>query len=545
MKNIILTLFISISCITYSQNLDYNNSYESINICTAIQGNNFASERAADSALDDILNVIGASKRFVLQECSNINNAVALTMNGVRYIMYDPEFMVSLSYGDEWSNKFILAHEVGHHINGHTVDVLASNSSNRISLSTSRIQELEADEFAGFVLGRLGASLSEALSGVQSISDKDDSYSTHPRRSKRITAIKKGFNESGGYVESSNLDIKKGKTIDSPYSNSRYTGVEYQTRNDLYNNGIYEGYISVNTNRPFGYGTFFGNNGLKYEGEWADGLYNGYGKLTHTDGQTYEGFFVNDLMSGEGVVTLSNGDKWVGFFSKDVFIRGTIYEVGGIVISGIFRNNIFIECEVKTSEGETFNLGFLDGSKGNGYTTYITVTQEIKGLFKDGILVPQIGMGYGEYGTLALEYQKKSLYKNKKIGGVADFIPVDVLNIYGDGEKVKSKRLKVKEGYTSMLGFEKTLSYVEILYKNVNETYKGYVLSETFQKFGYGEYYLDEGISYKGMFWNDIINGYGLFSNSYEEKKVLFKNGELLREVDFDFDWMQRTMKRW
>jgi hypothetical protein len=96
-----------------------------------------------------------------------------------------------------------------------------------------------------------------------------------------------------------------------------------------------------------------------------------------------------------------------------------------------------------------------------------------------------------------------------------------------------------------MLGFEKTLSYVEILYKNVNETYKGYVLSETFQKFGYGEYYLDEGISYKGMFWNDIINGYGLFSNSYVEKKVLFKNGELLREVDFDFDWMQRTMKRW
>lgn len=60
MKNIILTLFISISCITYSQNLDYNNSYESINICTAIQGNNFASERSADSALDDILNVIGA-----------------------------------------------------------------------------------------------------------------------------------------------------------------------------------------------------------------------------------------------------------------------------------------------------------------------------------------------------------------------------------------------------------------------------------------------------------------------------------------------------
>ena len=142
MKKISLVIAFLFYLVTYSQSLDYNNTYESINVCTAIQGNNFASERAADSALDDILNVIGASKRFVLQECSNINNAVALTMNGVRYIMYDPEFMTSLSYGDEWSNKFILAHEVGHHINGHTVDVLAANSSNKVSLSTSRIQEL-------------------------------------------------------------------------------------------------------------------------------------------------------------------------------------------------------------------------------------------------------------------------------------------------------------------------------------------------------------------------------------------------------------------
>ena len=95
MKKIFSLLVLLLYTISYSQNLDYNNSIESINICNAIQGNNFASERAADSALDEILNVIGASKRFVLQECSNINNAVALTMNGVRYIMYDPEFMTS------------------------------------------------------------------------------------------------------------------------------------------------------------------------------------------------------------------------------------------------------------------------------------------------------------------------------------------------------------------------------------------------------------------------------------------------------------------
>ncbi|MDA8571501.1 M48 family metalloprotease, partial [Schleiferiaceae bacterium] len=198
MNKISLVLAFTISLNVNSQNLDYGNSSSAISICNALQGRSFASERVANSALDDILNVIGASKRFVLQECSNINNAVALTMNGVRYIMYDPDFMTSLSYGSNWGKKFILAHEVGHHINGHTVDVLATNSSNQISLETSRIQELEADEFAGFVLGRLGASLSEALSGVQSLSNEDDTYSTHPKRSKRIAAVKKGFTASGG-----------------------------------------------------------------------------------------------------------------------------------------------------------------------------------------------------------------------------------------------------------------------------------------------------------------------------------------------------------
>ena len=60
MKKISLVIAFLFYLVTYSQSLDYNNTYESINVCTAIQGNNFASERAADSALDDILNVIGS-----------------------------------------------------------------------------------------------------------------------------------------------------------------------------------------------------------------------------------------------------------------------------------------------------------------------------------------------------------------------------------------------------------------------------------------------------------------------------------------------------
>ena len=49
---------------------------------------------------------------------------LATSFKGVRYILYDKGFMNSLDSGDNWTNLFILAHEVGHHINGHSLDLL-------------------------------------------------------------------------------------------------------------------------------------------------------------------------------------------------------------------------------------------------------------------------------------------------------------------------------------------------------------------------------------------------------------------------------------
>jgi len=602
MKKLLLLSAISISCITYSQNLDYNNSYESINICTAIQGNNFASERAADSALDDILNVIGASKRFVLQECSNINNAVALTMNGVRYIMYDPEFMVSLSYGDEWSNKFILAHEVGHHINGHTVDVLAANSTNRVSLSTSRIQELEADEFAGFVLGRLGASLSEALSGVQSLSDKDDSYSTHPRRSKRIAAIKKGFNESGGYVNPSNVSVKKGNTVDSPYSNSRYSGVKHVKMD--FAGGVYLGYVGESSNEPFGYGEYRTKGGYVYEGEWSDGDFNGYGKQTFSSGDSYEGYFVSDKRSGEGVFTLANGNKFIGLFANNILVKGVkIYE--NEQSEGTFNTDgdiILVKTSYKDGR-KPIEWGFLDGSNGNGLATFTYFDGvKIKASFSDGKIPKQRGLLGGEYGTenkrnYIGKYNYRRPLKNKYIPTfIFDFIPeqlqqelglrnAEVYDFTYVSKYEVSEALQFLEGHKEKNIYNENLSsskqffgrgtlkpddydsakYIEEKYKGysyVGETlgygeitlggavYKGYFFSgSSKQKAGYGEIFYektDYRESYKGMWWFDYKNGYGVmkYKNGKIEKGV-FKNNKFMKSENFDFELMQKTFKNW
>ena len=98
--------------------------------------------------------------------------------------------------------------------------------------------------------------------------NSDDSYSTHPSKTKRLAAVKKGWNESGGYVDTSELNIAKGKTIDSKYSNSRYANVEYRVLTRYYSDGVYEGYVSLVDEKPFGYGKIYGTNGDVYEGEW-------------------------------------------------------------------------------------------------------------------------------------------------------------------------------------------------------------------------------------------------------------------------------------
>ena len=198
MKKILL-LLLFIPLVSFGQ--DYGNDSDALKLCTAIQTNSFISDNKADNALDRILSVIGASKRFVLQPCDNINNAVATSYKGIRYILYDRDFMDSLDSGDNWSNLFILAHEVGHHINGHSLDILlyAAEAVEPETLANKRQQELEADEFAGFILGKLGATLKQTSSSINLISsEKDDTFETHPSKSKRLASIEIGYNKALG-----------------------------------------------------------------------------------------------------------------------------------------------------------------------------------------------------------------------------------------------------------------------------------------------------------------------------------------------------------
>ena len=182
----------------------YGNPSDAADLCgIRVQAaSSFSSNQEAQKALDKIVNVTGITKRFALYQCSGINNCEAITFRGIRYIFYDQNFMKAITTSaGSWTNLSILAHEVGHHVNAHTLDWLAISSGEipNITLEEKRQQEIEADEFSGFVLAKLGATLIQAQAAIKLVADEgDDTYSTHPSRSKRLSAIERGYNQAKG-----------------------------------------------------------------------------------------------------------------------------------------------------------------------------------------------------------------------------------------------------------------------------------------------------------------------------------------------------------
>ena len=194
------------------------------------QSNN--STEDAEGVVDAILDKVGLFRNFLIEECDNINNALAVTMpleggDIDRYILYDLEFFkkVSSSTGTDWGLTSILAHEVGHHLNGHTLKSGGSNHK----------VELQADEFSGFVLARMKCSLEDAQSAVSKLLP-DEASATHPAKQDRLDAIAKGWSRgSGQKIEVKKIsEIKEDSEITAEMVVARYIeaiGGEERIRN--------------------------------------------------------------------------------------------------------------------------------------------------------------------------------------------------------------------------------------------------------------------------------------------------------------------------
>lgn len=145
----------------------------------------FTSTQEAREIVSRILNVVGLEQNFEIA-AANVPNALATIQNNQRLILYSQNFILNIknATGTDWAGISILAHEIGHHLNGHTL----MPGGSRPDL------ELQADKFSGFACAKLGSTLQQAQAAMNAFAPASGS-STHPPKSARIEAIAIGWNQ--------------------------------------------------------------------------------------------------------------------------------------------------------------------------------------------------------------------------------------------------------------------------------------------------------------------------------------------------------------
>ena len=168
----------------------------------------FSSDNEAEAALKLITDASGLSSNFTIV-AGNVPNACATMIYNAktkeleRYIIYNQTFMYNISKKiNYWASISILAHEVGHHLNGHSLQLGGSRPS----------LELEADKFSGFIMAKIGATLEEAQSAINSLVSEQGS-TTHPPKSARLAAIANGWYENNSTRNSILNNVKKPSEI--------------------------------------------------------------------------------------------------------------------------------------------------------------------------------------------------------------------------------------------------------------------------------------------------------------------------------------------
>ncbi len=299
--------------IIYGKNY-FGNTVNEREIC---RGLGFTSRPEASRAVENIVRRSGLKQNFYVMECPSIDNCFAATRNGERLIVYDPGFMKKINdlTKTDWAALSILAHEIGHHLQGHTIKQGGSDYE----------KELEADEFSGFVMYQMGASLREAQSAIFKLTT-DYPTSTHPVRSKRLKAIEKGYLNAKDLYPNLKNTLSTPSAAEEPAASVPEASVDNLVITDLVIKPLPEripeaeapvkksGCIDGDCRNGFGV-MINSRTSEKFAGEWKNGKRAGSGVEFYSDGQKkYEGEYDNGNFNGEGIFFFRSGEKYVGKF---------------------------------------------------------------------------------------------------------------------------------------------------------------------------------------------------------------------------------------
>jgi hypothetical protein len=147
---------------------------------------------AGKKVVAEIMKYTGLPQNFAVVEGKVPNAAAVIMLDSQRIprrvIAYNKDFMAEVTratQNNNWAPISIMAHEIGHHLSGHTM--IPGGSQPPI--------ELEADKFSGFVLFKMGASLPDAVKALQTLVPEQEGQ-THPGRKRRVAAVQQGWQEA-------------------------------------------------------------------------------------------------------------------------------------------------------------------------------------------------------------------------------------------------------------------------------------------------------------------------------------------------------------
>ncbi|MBK7146386.1 MAG: TPM domain-containing protein [Xanthomonadales bacterium] len=168
-------------------------SYDGAPVTIDSHGLSGSDPGAGQQVVAEIMKYTGLPQNFDVLPHPQVPNAAAVILVGDdklphRVIAYNERFMADVqkaTANNNWAPVSIMAHEVGHHLSGHTIQPGGSQPPT----------ELEADKFSGYVLYKMGALLADAQKAMNTLVPEADGP-THPGRGKRVTAIAEGWEQA-------------------------------------------------------------------------------------------------------------------------------------------------------------------------------------------------------------------------------------------------------------------------------------------------------------------------------------------------------------
>ena len=304
-------------------------------ICPQMQG--FVSDSHAEEVIRKFAKKMGqVNSKFRVMQCSNTDNCFATVIEGQPFIIYDNAFLsrVEETTHTDWGAVSILAHEIGHHANFHTIDGTGSRPE----------KELEADYFSGFWLHEMGANLSQSQEAMKHFQGEFVT-STHPPQSQRLMAIQKGWNEAENmHPRISTIPQRpqtkpiQPETERFPENNKQEESrviVKNDTRPSQRQGQVVERdiemgrtstTISTSVSRTGcvtgdcanGNGVYVHPTQGSYKGAWRNGKRDGFGTHYYGNGQKmYVGEYVLGRRYGSGIFYFPNGERYEGRFIDD------------------------------------------------------------------------------------------------------------------------------------------------------------------------------------------------------------------------------------